>query len=1529
MINPANISSTSFLGGSIPPHLQPGRLPSSNAAATVPSVGSTTDTAAFAAVNMNSLPATLGELQRNLKQVRERSVDTEKAAAVINAVRRQSLLTHYKQEGEAGSSNKALAESISEAHVDQWMEALGLQPKDVDAMKKAAFWSGISNPFGSDTMTAMAYIATPLIGAVADTPFATLVLGLTAAVAAPAINAWFQTGVVTRGDIYRECKGPTVVLNKDDVNDKLSLEQAAKLVADRTQKFGYALQSFEGTINACKLGLGLAPAAPIQAQHLQTLAPQQQAVLQWLADEVLSSSNAMCEAQQQALMTQGSHARQQLGNARQAVPRTVRPIGAGLPGLLTGSKKVGRDNLVSSIGAAGVQTGAAFLGMFAQHYAAGIDERNKQMYHNKLNMLYADVFTPAGKEKSLLALEPTGADIDPAKLRKLVSSPSEAFMVRVIDTMMGRIAKIDRAIDAATRTSAVSHNPQTQGSTLDVPFGNTAPLPQRTDPLQPLEEEKARLSADVGKLEAGNLLELSIHTVGSPAGTGVARKIIEEGLASLGLKSSLGLSKLFNPLPQFRSPIVNAALEKKYNTQGEWSAQTIQRVGQAAHLVIAGSGSASVIGRVSSAAVMGSKNATTAQVLGVTAAAGVLGGIGAAYQYVAISEKNNRRANLKTVSAEMQFSRSAMAAIREPRGMKATTKAITAANERIHDALAILTDARAVVAALPKGGFNRPENNSVSPSGIRQSARQTALQSQLPARTKNKKEYFAEWDAWAENSTRTKERRAEAVDRMKAWLNAGRDEEILDLQGLYLTSLPESLPASLQVLDVSRNCFVSFPDSLPASLKRLHIACSRLNGPLLNLPASLEYLDIRGNRRITFPQNFPDSLIELHCHSAGITNVPDNLPDSLKILDLQHNSGLSSLPESLPALLEELNVGYCRLEHLPQNLPASLRILIAPMNLLERLTESLPASIEKLDVSYNCGLATLPSSPPASLKELNVELTFVDDIVPIIWTMRLWINNAPPGAEAGYQLFGQQIMDAWNNPDQDKLSINSAHVSTLPKLPPHLKTLALIGCTSLESVPDLIACTELVNLEIDGCIGLTSPPRLDSCPNLMRLIIRNCSGFTEPPDLQKNSKLTRLQLNGCSGLSTSPDIAHCPGLETLEMRGCSGVRGYPNFESATQLRNVNLIGVAFTNSFEGLLSLPQQCVVHLAPSDLTSTMRRRLRAIAAAADYAGPRIQFASRPVTNQPQRPANLSVVTASPNEEFTRPENNSGSPSGIGQSARKPALQSQLPARTKNKEEYFAEWDAWAENGTRTNERRTEAVDRMKAWLNAGRDTEILDLQGLYLTSLPEGLPASLQVLDVSRNCFVSFPDSLPASLKRLHIACSSLNGSLLNLPPSLEYLDIRGNRRITFPQNFPASLVELHCRSAGITSVPDNLPASLKILDLQHNSGLSSLSESLPASLEELNVGYCRLKHLPQNLPALLKLLIAPKNLIEKLTESLPASIEKIDVSYNCDLAILPSSPPVSLKELNVEFTLVDGIVPINWKMRLWINNAVLSH
>lgn len=711
----------------------------------------------IAPVNMLVLPASIEDLQSDLQGAKERPVRKDLAAEVINDVRRQALVVQINNPAAAASNSTDLIKGISEQAVSKWIEAQGLAPADFAAMKQASFHAGIINPTGGDLGTVLSYVATPLIGALTGSPSAALAVGVSSAIVNPFINAYFQSGVVTRGDFIRERGGPTVALNKSQINDKETLAGVADKLKAHTKAFSDACTALKTE----------------QAQHEGSdtpLSAQQHSEIKRLAEEVLSKCKTMCETQEQAIMTQGSHERQRVGNAWQALPRTMRPVGSGLVGLGTGhpeaspatasqsqrrtmdnvfagsppsaapsglpsgppsalpsgppsampsrppsampsrppsampsrlpsampsgppsampsrppsampssapvtapetTSQAGRTAQYNGLTAAGIQTGVAAAVMIAHHYAAGRDEVNKQLFNNKLNMLHGDVFTPAGKAKADQGKQITAADIDEGKLRKLIVSPAQAFVARVA----AEIKDQQESIRASMEKLAPGGEP-------DLEQG-VEPLPQaRQMELDNLRAKLSALDADLEKLNSGQLSELSQD--------GDARQLIQSSLQP------------------FNSPLLRSALRIKYATDGEFSAQLTQRVGQAFHLGIAGSAVASVVGRISSAVVGGTANASTAQLLGVTAASGLLACLGANYQFAAISAKNYYRENVKTVTQSTQLRMGLQAMPLEITGQRATNEAIQGVNQaidasslQIKQALEEVNNARAVVDAV-------------------------------------------------------------------------------------------------------------------------------------------------------------------------------------------------------------------------------------------------------------------------------------------------------------------------------------------------------------------------------------------------------------------------------------------------------------------------------------------------------------------------------------------------------------------------------------------------------------------------------------------------------------------------------------------------------------------------------------------------------------------------------------------------------------------------------------------------------------
>lgn len=102
------------------------------------------------------------------------------------------------------------------------------------------------------------------------------------------------------------------------------------------------------------------------------------------------------------------------------------------------------------------------------------------------------------------------------------------------------------------------------------------------------------------------------------------------------------------------------------------------------------------------------------------------------------------------------------------------------------------------------------------------------------------------------------------------------------------------------------------------------------------------------------------------------------------------------------------------------------------------------------------------------------------------------------------------------------------------------------------------------------------------------------------------------------------------------------------------------------------------------------------------------------------------------------------------------------------------FAEWRAWLELPSSSQEKRAEAVEKMvECLLSNGK---VLEIDHLQLTSLPSHLPPGLVTLNVSHNSLTSLPE-LPAGITTLDISHNLLTERPA-LPATIRNLEINHN-------------------------------------------------------------------------------------------------------------------------------------------------------
>lgn len=544
------------------------------AATDAAATGATTSAQGASAVERPAA-AVMDRLEKAIKAAQNRPVDTDAAASLVNALRRMGPGAG----ADRAATNADLMKGVTDEKVKAWYAAQGLTDANVEALRSAAFRSGMPNPTGSFLNNAIQYIASPFTGADQGT-WAGAGLGFAAAALGAPMNAFQQSAVVTLCESIREHGGPVIVPDKKNINDKHYLPELSKTLETAVNEFSGAHDALQNKMRE----LGFAADTHLPSK-LQSLEPAQLQTLREQVEHLVQKEAKLFDTQRDFMMTQGAHDRQWKGNTYQAIPRTLRSPVAGYTGLLS---KANLGQFVSP----SAQAAASVVLTAAQHVAAGFDERNKQEYNNKLNLLYGDFFTAQGNEKIKNGQPLEASDIDVKKLRNFVNFPEQSLVKHVSAETKRQIDGLEKVLND---TSA--------------PARPTADVDKDRSALQTLKD-------DAAKLKGGKLTELT------PGG-------LAESLLVASDKSAV-------------SPQLWADVKAKY-TMREFSAQTAQRVGQMFHMGVLGSGASSVIGKLSSAIVGGTKNAPLHQAVTVPVASGVMGYIGASNQHTAITVKNNRR----------------------------------------------------------------------------------------------------------------------------------------------------------------------------------------------------------------------------------------------------------------------------------------------------------------------------------------------------------------------------------------------------------------------------------------------------------------------------------------------------------------------------------------------------------------------------------------------------------------------------------------------------------------------------------------------------------------------------------------------------------------------------------------------------------------------------------------------------------------------------------------------------------------------
>lgn len=546
--------------------------------------------------------ALLGDLQHAIGECRERDVDRQQAADLVNTLR--------VQRQDASVSNSTLMSGATQRSND-WYHAQGLTDADIRQVHHAAFVSGLIYPSAGLVSNLLQFFASPFLSAGTGKPWAGTGLGLgVAGLAQTPMYAAQQPVVVQFVEHTAERNGPVIQVDKANVHHKEWLPEIARRASAQAEALDNASNAFGRQLDAIAARVpGSADGKTSEQLAAWLHANDTDADVVRLRESAQAFSEAltaMRDLHEGVLMTQAGHTRQHIGNRFQSVSRVMRPVFQSLMGLASGvprdqaatmaahvigshvigSHVIERVARLHPMSIATIQALGALALTGVQHVSAGYDEVAKVDYKNALNLIYGDFFTDAGKARVDAGKTIGPEDIDEGKLRGLIASPAQSLVKRVTKSLDDVIRQTEAERDAA-------------------PAGSEA--------RKGLEAKLGVLEADKEKLKANDLTGLSAD--------GHARATLASNTEAL-------------------LPGVWRDSKRNLNAD-EIRTQVAQRVGQTYHMGVLGSFASSSIGRVAAAVVGGSSKLKTSYISGFSALGFGLGAIAAYSQGTTTTIKNH------------------------------------------------------------------------------------------------------------------------------------------------------------------------------------------------------------------------------------------------------------------------------------------------------------------------------------------------------------------------------------------------------------------------------------------------------------------------------------------------------------------------------------------------------------------------------------------------------------------------------------------------------------------------------------------------------------------------------------------------------------------------------------------------------------------------------------------------------------------------------------------------------------------------
>ncbi|WP_156752289.1 hypothetical protein [Mycobacterium sp. ACS1612] len=369
-------------------------------------------------------PGTLAGMAEVAKASRERHIDLNAIAALIN---KRPFGPRALHAGEQVSSHDEVAKVFDGDDVTTFMRAAGLSDHDIDEVKSTSYKSGVVYPSATLLGTVLQYVVVPVIGL---THGSTASFGASAGFVVVQIGsaAAAQPAVITLSEHLAKGNGPFIEVDKDTINYKVRLTQAAREAQEASETYTLRVAEFQ------QLTDGLAAMSPTQlADYLASVSAQKREELRQASTAVTTGRSTVHAKQQQLFTVQGGLQRQQEGAFWQMPVRVFRAPISTLLGLFSGVSSQSaadtglRAQTLSPLNLFGLQAGVNMLLQGLGHGGASWDEYNKVRFKTQLNVMYADLFNDIGRDQWGRGEPVTAAGIDAGKVRGLFSSPPEAI----------------------------------------------------------------------------------------------------------------------------------------------------------------------------------------------------------------------------------------------------------------------------------------------------------------------------------------------------------------------------------------------------------------------------------------------------------------------------------------------------------------------------------------------------------------------------------------------------------------------------------------------------------------------------------------------------------------------------------------------------------------------------------------------------------------------------------------------------------------------------------------------------------------------------------------------------------------------------------------------------------------------------------------------------------------------------------------------------------------------------------------------